>query len=205
MQILVNETVEALRSHGFTVNYVTNKEEARRFVLNHIPPNATVGIGGSMTLREIGLVETLQKRGNILYDHAADGLTADEAITMRRKQMTSDVFICSVNAITKDGILVNIDGVGNRINAMNFGPKKVIIVAGVNKITNDVASALYRVRNIAAPRNARRLGLKLPCVKNDRCIDCNSPNRICRSILIMERRPYLTDITIVIVGEKLGY
>jgi len=119
--------------------------------------------------------------------------------------MTCDLFLCSVNAIARTGELVSIDGVGNRINAMNFGPKKVIIVAGINKIAEDLPHALERVRNVAAPQNARRLGLALPCAKTGRCEDCNSPQRICRSILIMERRPLLTDITIVLVHEELGY
>jgi L-lactate utilization protein LutB len=205
MKEMIKKTIESLQAHAFPVEYTAGKKEAAEFVLRSIPADAQVGVGGSVTIRELGLIDALAKRGTTIYDHSAEGLSPQEALATRIKQMTSDCFLCSVNAIARTGELVSIDGVGNRINAMNFGPKKVIIVAGINKIAEDLPRALERVRNVAAPQNARRLGLALPCAKTGRCEDCNSPQRICRSILIMERRPLLTDVTVVLVGEELGY
>ena len=205
MDETIKKTIESLRAHAFPVEYVAGRKEAVELVLQYISADAAVGVGGSLTIRDLGLIEALTKRGNTVYDHSAEGLAPQEALATRIKQMTCDCFLCSVNAIARTGELVSIDGVGNRINAMNFGPKKVIIVAGINKIAEDLPRAIERVRNVAAPQNARRLGLALPCAKTGRCEDCNSPQRICRSILIMERRPLLTDITIVLVNEELGY
>jgi L-lactate utilization protein LutB len=205
MEEMIKKTIESLRAHAFPVEYCPGRKEAAELVLQYIPADAEVGVGGSVTIRELGLIDALTERGNRVYDHSAEGLSPQEVLATRIKQMTSDCFVCSVNAIAQTGELVSIDGVGNRINAMNFGPKKVIIVAGINKIAEDLPRALERVRNVAAPQNARRLGLALPCAKTGRCEDCDSPQRICRSIMIMERRPLLTDITVVLVGEELGY
>jgi hypothetical protein len=119
--------------------------------------------------------------------------------------MTSDLFLSGVNAITMNGELVNIDFAGNRVNAMSYGPGKVILVAGYNKIVEDVQEAIKRIKNVAAPLNARRLNIDVPCAKLGRCVDCNSPNRICRVVVILERKPALTDILIILVGEELGY
>jgi len=205
MEERIKKTIENLRAHAFPVEYCPGKQEAAQLVLQYIPADATVGVGGSVTIRELGLIDALTERGHTVYDHSAEGLSPQEVLATRIKQMTCDCFLCSVNAIAQTGELVSIDGVGNRINAMSFGPKKVIIVAGENKIAEDLPRALERVRNVAAPQNARRLGLALPCAKTGHCEDCNSPLRICRSILIMERRPHLTDITVVLVREELGY
>jgi hypothetical protein len=119
--------------------------------------------------------------------------------------MTSDLFLSSVNAITMDGELVNIDGMGNRVNATNFGPKKVILVAGYNKIVEDVQEAIKRIKNVTAPMNARRLNLEVPCAKLGKCADCNSPNRMCRIVVILEWKPTWTDMLVILVGEELGY
>jgi hypothetical protein len=119
--------------------------------------------------------------------------------------MTSDLFLSSVNAITLNGELVNIDGIGNRVNSINFGPGKVILVVGYNKIVDDVQEAIHRIKNFAAPLNARRLKIDVPCAKVGKCVDCNSPNRICRVIVIHERKPSLTDILVILVGEELGF
>jgi hypothetical protein len=119
--------------------------------------------------------------------------------------MTSNLFLSSVNAATLNGELVNIDGIGNRVNATNFGPGKVILIAGYNKIVEDVQEAIRRIKNVTAPINARRLNIDVPCAKLGKCVDCDSPNRICRVIMIHERKPSLTDILVILVGEELGY
>jgi hypothetical protein len=119
--------------------------------------------------------------------------------------MTSDLFLSSVNAVTMNGELVNIDGMGNRVNATNFGPKQVILVAGYNKIVADVESAIKRIKNVTAPMNAARLNLDVPCAKLGKCVDCNSPNRMCRIVVIHEWKPTWTDILVILVREELGY
>jgi len=205
MEEMVRETIENLRAHFFSVDYVSSRKEAKELALGLIPSNARVGVGGSVTIRELGIIEELKNRGHTVYDHWQQGLSSEQILEIRIKHLTCDVFLSSVNAITRSGELVSMDGIGNRINAMNFGPRRVIIVAGVNKIVEDVPAALGRIKNVAAPQNARRFGAQVPCAVSGQCSDCDSPQRICRSILIMERRPSLTDIKVVLVGEKLGY
>ena len=119
--------------------------------------------------------------------------------------MSADLFLSSANAVTLKGELVNIDGIGNRVNSINFGPGKVLLVAGYNKIVEDVQGGIERIKNVSAPLNAKRLNIDVPCAKVGKCLDCNSPNRICRAIVIHERKPSLTDIFIILVGEELGY
>jgi hypothetical protein len=147
----------------------------------------------------------LEAQGHTVYNHWKPGLSKEDNLEMRKSQMTSDLFLSSTNAVTLNGELVNIDGIGNRVNSINFGPGKVILVAGCNKIVEDVQEGIHRIKNVAAPLNARRLNMDIPCAKVGKCVDCNSPNRICRIIVIHERRPQLTDLLVILVGEELGY
>jgi L-lactate utilization protein LutB len=198
-------TLASLEKNGFKTLYMATKREAADEVLKLIPKGVLVGVGGSMTVRELGLVEALIRRGNEVAQHWQAGLSEEERMVARRRQLTSDVFLTSSNAITERGQLVNIDGAGNRVAAMIFGPKKVIVVAGANKIVKDLNEALERVRKVAAPMDARRLNLKTPCAVSGVCTDCDAPDRICRVTTIMHRKPLKTDITVVLVGEELGY
>ena len=198
-------TLASLEKNGFKTLYMATKREAADEVLKLIPKGVLVGVGGSMTVRELGLVEALIRRGNEVAQHWQAGLSEEERMVARRRQLTSDVFLTSSNAITEGGQLVNIDGAGNRVAAMIFGPKKVIVVAGANKIVKDLNEALERVRKVAAPMDARRLNLKTPCAVSGVCTDCDAPDRICRVTTIMDRKPLKTDITVVLVGEELGY
>lgn len=198
-------TVEKLRAHDFGAVYVRTKEEAVQEILKYVNPSTRVGAGGSVTIRELGILEHLRNQGNTVLDHWAPGLSKEQTLDIRKAQMTSDLFLSSSNAVTLNGELVNIDGIGNRVNAINFGPRKVILVVGYNKIVEGVDEALRRVRNEATPLNARRLNIDVPCAKRGACVDCNSPNRICRAVVIHERRPTFTDILILLVGEELGY
>ena len=204
---IVEVTLENLQKNGFAAFYVPSKEEALRKVLAIIPADAKVGVGGSVTIREIGLVEALDKRGNHLVDHWRIGLSSEEARDARHNQPVSDIFLSSSNAVTMDGKLVNADGTGNRVAAMIFGPRKVIIVVGVNKIVTDVDEGLKRIRNVASPMNAKRLGSRSPCALTGTCAEdrCEVPWRLCHVIVIIERRPSETDTTVVLVGESLGY
>ncbi len=197
--------VERLEAHDFKAVFVRDKQEAVKEILKYVDPKQKIGIGGSITIRELGILEQLGIQGSLLYDHWKPGLSKEEVFQIRKAQMTSDLFLSSVNAITLNGELVNIDGIGNRVCASIFGPGKVILVAGYNKIVEDVSEAIKRIKNVSAPLNARRLNIDVPCAKVGKCVDCNSPNRICRAIVIHERRPTLTDMLIIIVGEELGF
>jgi hypothetical protein len=199
------KVIERLEAHDFKAIYVKSKAEAVEEILKHVIPNAKIGVGGSVTIRELGILDQLKVKGNLLYDHWVPGLTKEESLKTRKFQMTSDLFLSGVNAITLNGELINIDFAGNRTNATTYGPGKVILVVGYNKIVEDVQEAIKRIKNVAAPINAKRLNIDVPCAKVGKCVDCNSPNRICRVVMIHERRPFLTDMLIILVGEELGY
>jgi hypothetical protein len=201
----LKRVVEKLKAHDFNALYVKTKEEAIQEVFKYVTSDTRIGVGGSITLRELGIVEQLKARGNTVFDHWIQGLSKEESIKIRKAQMTSDLFLSSSNAITVNGELVNIDFFGNRVNAITHGPGKVILVAGYNKIVEDVQEAIKRIKNVAAPLNARRLNIDVPCAKLGKCVDCDSTNRICRVIVIHERKPPLTDILIILAGEELGY
>jgi len=199
------KTIEKLEAHGFSAIYVRTKEEAVQEIWKHVTPKQRIGVGGSLTIRELGILDRLEAQGCTVYDHWKPGLSKETILGIRRSQMTSDLFLSSVNAITLNGELINIDGVGNRVNSTIFGPEKVILVVGYNKIVEDVQEGIKRIKDVAAPMNAKRLNVDVPCVKLGKCVDCNSPNRVCRVIVIHERKPVLTDILVVLVGEELGY
>lgn len=199
------KTVEKLKAHDFKAIYVETKEGVVEEIMKNTTPALRIGVGGSQTIRELGILEKLEEQGNTIYNHWKPGLSKEAVLEIRKLQMTSDLFLSSVNAVTLNGELVNIDGIGNRVNSTNFGPGKVILVAGYNKIVDDVQEAIHRIKNFAAPLNARRLNIDVPCAKVGKCVDCSSPNRICRVIVIHERKPSLTDILVILVGEELGF
>lgn len=199
------KVVEALRKNNFIAHYAESKGTAIAYVLDQIGQNATIGIGGSMTLVELGLDVTLEEAGHTVYNHNKAGLSKEESLALRRKELLSDVFLTSANAITEDGQIVNTDGSGNRVAAMIFGPRKVIIVAGRNKIVADTDAAKKRIEKIAAPINAKRLNRNTPCAQTGRCVDCASSERICAVTTIMHKKPLSIEIHVVIVGENLGY
>lgn len=201
----LKRTAEFLKERGFEVFLVKDKEEAKNVVLKLIPENATVGIGGSITIREIGVIEELEKRGNKVIHHWKEGLTPEEDFEIRRQELLSDVFLSSVNALTFSGELVNMEGIGNRVAAQIFGPKKVIIVVGKNKLVVNLETAIWRIKNIVTPLNAKRLKLELPCVEEGYCIDCNHPKKICRITTILEAPPARTPFYVVLVNEELGF
>ncbi len=203
-EMRVGETIENLIHHGFEAIRVSDRMTACGEIMKRIPPTKTIGIGGSVTLREIGIIDRLQEQGNVIYDHWKQGLKEDP-IMIRKLQQSSDVFLTSANAVTSNGEIVSIDGFGNRISSMMFGPKEVMIVVGYNKIVRDIPEAMNRIKTLAAPMNAKRFGADTPCAKLGKCMDCDSPQRICRATLIMERRPFATPTLVVIVMENLGY
>lgn len=197
--------VENLIKHGFNALFFQNCEEARTYVLKTISEHESFGFGGSDTTRKLDIIDTLKKEKKTVYDHWESGLSAETSLKVRRNQSACDCFFCSANAISMTGEIVNVDGVGNRTNAMSFGPGKVMIIAGVNKLTMDIQTALQRVKNIAGPMRAKSLGMQTPCAETGICTDCNSPQRICRITTILHRKPALTDISVIIINEALGF
>jgi len=202
---LVRETLTALRANGFKTLLAKNREEAKKMVLELISPEESVGVGGSITIREMGLLESLEARGTKVVHHWVKGLSSQEVRDLMSKETQADVFLTSSNAITRDGKLVNKDMTGNRVSAMIFGPQKVIVIAGVNKIVTDLTEAMERIEKVAAPLNAKRIGAKTPCATTGTCSACNSPDRICRVTTIIDKCPSKTDMAVMLVNEKLGY
>jgi len=197
------KAVKALMKNGFHAEYVATKEEAASMALSLVPPDASVGVGGSITVRELGIVDELMARGHVVFDHH-QATTPEERRRMWMGQLTCDVFFTSTNALSLDGKLVNIDGTGNRVAPMIFGPGKVIIIVGANKITDDLDQAMLRAKQVAAPMNAIRLSRNTPCAIAGYCIDCASEERICNVTTIIERKPTASDITVIVAGEEIG-
>lgn len=195
---------KALEANGFRVSICPNREAAVARVLDEVADARTVGFGGSVTLVELGLPQRLASLGKECLIHGAPGLAPEQRLEIMRRQLTCDVFLTGSNAVTLDGKLVNIDATGNRVGAMTFGPRKVVVVAGANKLAADAHEAVRRVKAWAAPPNAYRLSFKTPCAETGVCSDCRSPDRICRVVHIQERRPRLTDTAVILVGEALG-
>ncbi|MGI5836582.1 MAG: lactate utilization protein [Chloroflexota bacterium] len=201
----LEQTVKALQKHGMEAAWVADSQEARHRVLEMIPAGASVGIGGSITVRQIGLLSALQESGYTVFQHWQPNITKEERLQILQSAKSADVYLSSVNAVTREGELVNIDMTGNRVSSMIFGPAKVILIVGGNKIVRDVSEGIWRAKNIATPPNARRLGAKTPCAELGYCTDCDSPGRLCRAVTIIERKPTLTDLTVILVNEELGY
>jgi len=199
--------VEALKKRGFSAHYVETQSRAKEMILKEIPSGATVGVGGSVTVRGLGVLEELKAKGHKVLDHWEIPHSAvEESFQMRRAQQTSDVFLTSSNAITLEGQLVNTDGSGNRVNAMTFGPRKAIVVAGVNKIVPDLERALQRIKEIGVPMNSKRLQINPPCIQAGKCVDCRVPQRACRITSIIEwKPPFFSDYLVIIIGEELGF
>ena len=204
----LQKLAKKLEANGFEVRLHADRDEAAREILAAIPATASLGRSGSMTCQELGLWESLAKRGNPIFDPYLPDLPPDGKNAIRRRAQHADVFLTGTNAITEDGHLVNIDGVGNRVSSQIFGPSLVVIVAGKNKIAADVPAALKRIKTEACPKNARRLNLDTPCAFDRPCPPpdgCRSPGRMCNAVTIIERRPRLTPIRIHLVDEVLGY
>ncbi|MHB1044177.1 MAG: lactate utilization protein [Eubacteriales bacterium] len=199
------KAVKSLGKNGFTAVYCQTGKEAFDYIVREAEGANTVGLGGSMTVVDLGVAEKLKEMGKELLNHGVPGLSPEEKLDILRRQLTCDLFLAGANALTLTGCLVNIDATGNRVGAMAFGPKKVIVVAGRNKLAADVDEALRRVKSCAAPPNARRLKLGTPCATTGFCADCSSPDRICRITSIIEKKPKLSDIRVLVVNEDMGF
>ena len=197
---LAQTVIKGLQSRNMTGYYAEDKEAALKQALELIEENSTISMGGCMSAHEIGLVQALQE-GNYQYlDRSKmeprEGLLA---------AYDSDVFLSSANAMTSDGILVNIDGYSNRVSCIAQGPKKVIFIVGMNKVCDDLDSAMKRARNVAAPINAQRFEVKTPCKETGKCFDCKSPDTICCQFLITRYSRHTGRIHVILVNDNLGF
>lgn len=200
------KTVEALRKNGFDADYVPTREEAAEQALRFVTPGASVGFGGSMTLEEdLAFHARVEARGgNLIRFPGYDASPEILADTMRRA-LVCDVFYASANAVTQTGFLVNIDGAGNRVAALTFGPRKTVVLAGINKVVKDESAAWERLQVTVAPMNMKRLNLPNPCTQTGRCVDCRNDTRGCRIYHVLRRRPLMSDVTVILAGEEMGY
>lgn len=207
---LLSRVCRALTANGMTARWVPDRTKALGEALSLIRRGDTVGLGGSVTLGEIGLLDALRsgKVGEITFlDGYREGIPRDEAISLRHRSLSADIFFSGTNAVTETGELVNMDGFGNRVAALTFGPGRVCVVAGANKIVPDIPSALRRIKTVAAPLNCRRLNRLTPCYETGSCDEsrCKAPDRICNVYSVIRRRPAGSDITVILVAENLGY
>ena len=202
---LMEQAAAALEKNSFKTVLFEDRQQALEWLSAEAAGATRLGIGGSMTLTELGIVERLESAGKTVLFHSRPELAPEERRQVMQEQLGCDLFLSSTNALTVGGHLVNIDATGNRVCSMAFGPEKVIVIAGSNKITQDIESALRRVKEVACPPNARRLNFDTPCAKTGLCNDCNSPQRICRITTIIERRPRATDLQVCLINENLGY
>ncbi len=185
--------------HGFSTKVFETKEEASDYLAEKLQ-HRTIGFGGSVTLKEMGLYDRLQENNTVIWHNRIP------SAAVRRLASSAEVYICSANAVAETGEILNIDGTGNRVSMTAFGPSLCIYVVGRNKIALDLTAAYKRAKNIACPKNAQRVGAKTPCaVRGDKCYNCNSPERICRVVTVVERPPMGMDAGVLFVDEDLGY
>ena len=203
-EALANTVVKALNQKGYEAVYAPTKEDALAEVLKLIPEGAVVGVPGTVTIREIGAMEKLAERGCTVHQHWNPKLTPEERMQTLMDEYCADYFLTSANAVTRDGMIVNIDGNGNRVSAMAWGRNVLIFVIGVNKVAGSLEEAINRART-ATPPNVLRLNGNTPCIQTGYCVDCNSPSRVCRALLILERPTNGRKTHVIMVGEDLGY
>lgn len=203
---VAKDIIANLEKRRMEGSYAATADQAGKEILGMIPEGAVVFRCGSMTAVGMNLWDAVGRLPGVeVIDPYQAGLSREEGLEMRRRGMTADVMIASTNAITLDGKLVNLDGMGNRVAAMTFGPKKVILVVGMNKVAPDLDTAMARVKHYAAPVNAIRLGIPTPCVETGLCTDCRSPQRICNMWGIIEGHMIKGRVHVKLVGENLGY
>ncbi len=200
-ELLAQRVIKGLSSRNMTGYYAESREAALSLALSLIPEGSSIAMGGAMSAHEIGLVEALKNGSYHFIDRDA---MADKRAAMLAAY-DADFFLTSANAMTEDGVMVNIDGNANRVSAIANGPKKVICIVGMNKICKDLDGAMKRARNVAAPINAQRFGLSTPCAKTGACMDCKSPDTICCQFLITRFSRHTDRIHVILVNDALGF
>ena len=203
-EALGRRVVKALEARNMEAYYAETREEAVRRALELIPEGSTINMGGSASVRECGLTDAVCSGNYIFYDRDR-AETPEEKTEIALKAFTCDWYLGSVNAMTEDGVIVNVDGNANRIAAYAFGPKNVLLIVGMNKVVKTEEDAMHRARNEAAPINAQRFGIDTACVKNGSCFDCKSPECICCQIMITRFSRIPKRIKVILVDENLGF
>lgn len=205
LQKHVEKTLTALKSNNIDALFVKTKEEALEKAAGLLKDGDTVAVGGSMTLFEAGVIDYLRCGKYNFLDRYREGISGEEKQKVFHDSFSADAYFTSSNAITEDGELYNVDGNGNRVAAMIYGPKTVVVIAGINKIVKDREAAQQRVKSIAAPANTERLSCKTPCAKTGECMDCKAGGRICCSYVFLGYQRVKNRIKVILVGEELGY
>lgn len=213
----IETTIENLRRNNMEAVFAKTKEEALSLVRGYLAPGCTVGVGGSVTLDEIGAIQLLRNGNYHFLDRYAEGVTQEERKSIFRQSLCCDVYLMSTNAVTETGALYNVDGNSNRVAALLYGPDSVVVVAGINKIVSTVEDAVKRVKTTAAPANATRLSCSTPCARTGKCVSlmrtgddeicsgCAAEERICANYVICGRQRIPGRIKVVLVGEALGF
>ncbi len=199
----LDQMAEKLQRHNFDAQVVDNAQEAIKAVLSLIPDDASVGFGGSATVRDLGLYETLKEMGHDVFWHWM--VESKDMGTMRKMAASADYYLLSANALTEEGEIINTDGAGNRVASMFYGPKNVIFVIGKNKLVADYEAAINRIRNVASPLNAKRLNLSTPCAILGYCTDCSHPQRMCHITGVLHRPTSGVKMHVLLVNEDLGF
>ena len=216
MQQIIEKTVQNLTKNNMQPFVVETRDEILPLLKTLIPKGATVGVGGSVTLDEVGVIDLLRNGDYNFFDRYTEGLTREQAVKIMKQALTADCFITSSNAVTEGGALYNVDGNGNRVAAFVYGPDSVIVIIGANKIVKTVDDAIKRVKQIAAPKNCSRLNVPSPCSKTGQCVSLNNENpemcdgcsvdgRICCSYLVSGFQRHKNRIKVIICKENLGY
>ncbi len=198
--------IRALKKNGFDAEYFLTSEQAVKKVIDLAASAQTIGVGGSVTIRDLKIIEILKRQGKTVLDHWT-GIPPgeEEDMRIRRGHLTCDLFLTSTNALTLRGELVNIDGAGNRTNAMSFGPKKVVFIVGTNKIVKDVDEGIQRIHEVVTPLNVQRGGYKTPCYETGICSPSSPGLHVCCITVILNRKPMLTDVSVYLIEEELGF
>ena len=200
------KAVASLEGNGFTALFCATPEAATEYIIAGATDAVTVGFGGSMSIVSLGVEQILREQGKEILNHSSAAFSRDERLEVMRRQLTCDLFLSGSNALTLNGELVNIDATGNRVAAMLFGPRKVIVVVGRNKLVDGTPhDAIVRVKAWATPPNSKRLNFKTPCAATGFCSDCNAPDRLCRATTIIDRKPRFTDLHVLVVNADMGF
>lgn len=201
--LILERVAKELKANGFSAEIFNNKDEAAQKIISLIGEGKTIGLGGSVTVSQLSIRDKIEKN-NKLYTHLPE-MDINERRKVWLACMACDFYLASPQAITMDGKLIFIDGTGNRCAAITWGPKHILLPVGLNKITKDSQEGFWRMRNIAAIPNNIRLNKKNPCVKTGKCEDCASPERICNIVTMLWKKPKITDYTVFLINEELGY
>ena len=204
-EMKINRTIEALKKNNINGYYAKNRDEVIKLIEDIVAEGSKVAVGGSETLSELGVLEYLRSGRYDFLDRYKAGLTPEEVTNIFKQSFLADAYLSGCNAITENGELYNVDGNGNRVAAMLYGPDKVIVICGVNKIVKDVDEAIKRNREFSAPMNAKRLNKKTPCAKVGYCMDCNSPERICNEYTLIKKQRLPERMHVIFLNENLGY